>query len=158
MSSRRVVVTGVGALCALGNDAPSIWAAAQEGRSGVTRTTHFDPKNLSCQIASEVHGFDFDEYFGRNRKKLDPCTQFGVVASDEAVRDAGIEFDKCNADRCGVIVGSGIGGLYSIEKNHLVMLDKGARRVTPHFIPMLMVNALAGQISIRHGLKGPNYV
>ncbi len=158
MSTRRVVVTGVGAMCALGNDAPTIWSAAKAGRSGARRLTRYEPTTLACQIACEIDGFDSAAYFGRATKKLDLFTQYGVVAADEAIKNSGIDFEKADLDRCGVIVGSGIGGLSSIEANHKVLQERGAHRVTPHFIPMLMINALAGQISIRHGLRGPNYI
>lgn len=158
MTSRRVAITGVGAVCALGNDAPTIWEAAKAGRSGATRISRWDPSDLGCQIACETRGFDAQAYFGRDAKKLDLFTQYGVHAADEAVRDSGLDFENEDRDRCGVIAGSGIGGLNEIEAQHLVMLDRGARRVTPHFIPKLMINALAGQISIRHGLRGPNYI
>ncbi len=158
MSSRRVVITGAGAICALGLDLDTVWAAAKAGRSGAARIERWDPSELSCQIACLVRDFDPEAYFGRNAKKLDPFTRFGVVAADEAVKDSGIDFSKEQPDRCGTICGSGIGGLSTIEEQQLVMMERGARRVTPHFIPKLMINALAGQISIRHGLRGDNYV
>ena len=158
MTPRRVAITGVGAVCALGNDAPGIWEAAKAGRSGAARISRWDPSDLACQIACEVRDFDAPAYFGRDAKKLDIFTQYGVRAADEAVKDSGLDLANEDLDRCGVIAGSGIGGLNEIETQHLVMLDRGARRVTPHFIPKLMINALAGQISIRHGLRGPNYI
>jgi len=158
MTRRRVVVTGQGAICALGHTAPEVWGAVQAGRSGTDRVTRFDPSALGCQIACEVNGFDFEAYFDREYKKLDLFCQYGVVAADEAVKNCGIDFSKEDPDRCGVITGSGIGGLNEIEKQHIRMLDRGARRVSPYFIPKLMINALAGQISIRHGLRGPNYI
>ncbi|MDH3593024.1 MAG: beta-ketoacyl-ACP synthase II [Planctomycetota bacterium] len=158
MSRRRVVITGLGAICGLGNDIASVWEGVTSGRSGAGPVTRFDPSSISCQIACEVKGFDADAYFGRGVKKLDLFSQFGVVAADEAIKDSGLDFEKEDADRCGAVIGSGIGGLNEIEKQHKIMLAKGARRVSPHFIPKLMINALAGQISIRHGLRGPNYI
>ncbi len=158
MARRRVVITGLGAMCALGNNARDSWDAAKAGRSGARRVTRFDPSNLGCQIACEVSNFDFADYFGIELKKLDLFARYGIVAADEAVKDSGIDFSVQNADRCGVIVGSGIGGLNAIEQQHLKMLKYGTRRVSPHFIPTLMINALAGQISIRHGLRGANFI
>jgi len=158
MSPRRVVITGVGAVCALGNDVATLREAALAGRSGAGPVRRFDPEGLSSRIACEVHGFDADALFGRQARKYDIFTQYGCAAADEAVADSGIDFSKEDRDHCGVIAGSGIGGLYEIEKQHLVLLERGARRVTPHFVPRLMINALAGQISIRHGLRGVNFV
>ncbi len=158
MARRRVVITGVGAVSALGLDAPTLWGAARAGRSGATRITRFDPSEISCQIACEIPGFDAEARFGRDAKKLDLFAQYGVVAADEAVKDAGIEFSKVDATRCGVITGSGIGGLVEIESQYQLMMERGARRVSPHFVPKLMINALSGQISIRHGLKGQNFI
>ncbi|MHC4548106.1 MAG: beta-ketoacyl-ACP synthase II [Planctomycetota bacterium] len=158
MSRRRVVITGVGAVCGLGNDATTVWEAARAGRSGAGRVTRFDPSRLSCQIACEVKDFDPEAWFGREAKKLDLFCQYGVATAEEAIRDCGLDFQAGDPDRCGVIAGSGIGGLNEIESQHLVLLNKGARRVSPHFVPKLMMNALSGHISIRHGLQGPNYI
>ncbi len=158
MSPRRVVITGVGAVCALGNAVPSILEAAKAGRSGAGPVTRYDKTANTCQVACEVKGFDAAALFGRDAKKLDIYCQFGVAAADEAVSDSGLDFSKEDATRCGVITGSGMGGLHEIEQQHLRMLDRGAKRISPHFITKLMINALAGQISIRHGLKGPNYI
>ena len=158
MSRRRVVITGLGAVCSLGNDVPTVWEAAKAGRSGTRRVTRFDPSNLPCRIACEVRDFDGQAYFGREAKKLDPFSQYGVVAADEAIRSAGLDFAAEDSYRCGVITGTGIGGLTELETQHGVLLEKGARRVSPFFIPRLMANALSGHISIRHGLRGPSYV
>jgi 3-oxoacyl-[acyl-carrier-protein] synthase II len=158
MSRRRVVITGLGAVCGLGKDVPTIWEAAKAGRSGAGRVTRFDPSKIACQIACEVPDFDGAAYLGREAKKLDLFAQYGVVAAAEAVRAAGLDFGKEDPYRCGVITGSGIGGLIEIENQHTVLRDKGPRRVSPFFVPRLMVNALSGNISIRHGLRGVNYV
>jgi len=158
MTRRRVVITGVGALCGIGEGAASIWEAATAGRSGVARVTRFDPSRLSCQIACEVKNYDASARFERDARKLDLFTQFALIAADEAVRDSGVDFTAESAERCGVIVGSGIGGLNGIEEQYRIMLEKGPRRVSPHFIPKIMINSMAGQISIRHGLKGHNYI
>jgi 3-oxoacyl-[acyl-carrier-protein] synthase II len=158
MSRRRVVITGLGAVCSLGNEVPTVWEAVKAGRSGARRVTRFDPSNISCQIACEIRDFDGEAYLGREAKKLDLFSQYGVVAADEAIRSSGLDFAAEESYRCGVITGSGIGGLIEIESQHGVLRDKGPRRVSPFFIPRLMVNALSGHVSIRHGLRGPNYV
>lgn len=158
MVQRRVVISGLGAVCALGNDVPTVWEAARSGRSGATRVTRFDPSEIASQVACEVRGFDGEAHFGRDAKKLDLFCQYGVVAADEAVRDSGLDMAREDSDRCGVITGSGIGGLIEIETQFLQLKERGPRRVSPHFVPKLMINALSGQISIRHGLRGPSYI
>jgi len=158
MTQRRVVITGVGALCGIGEGAASIWEAATAGRSGAARVTRFDPSRLSCQIACEVKDWDPAARFGKDARKLDLFSQFALVAADEAVLDSGLDLKSENSERCGVIVGSGIGGLNGIEEQYRIMLEKGPRRVSPHFIPKIMINSMAGQISIRHGLRGHNYI
>ena len=147
MSERRVVITGVGAICALGNRATDVWEAARAGRSGARRVTRFDPAHIACKIACEVD-FDAAAYFGREAKKLDVFAQYALAAADEAVEHSGLDWEKEDPDRCGVICGSGIGGLNEIEQQHLKMLKRDASRISPHFVPRLMINAMAGQISI----------
>ncbi len=158
MTKRRVVITGVGALCSIGDNAASSWEAAKAGRSGAARVTRFDPSRIACQIACEVKSYDPEARFGRDARKLDLFTQFAIIAADEAVADSGIDFLTEDQPRCGVIVGSGIGGLNGIEQQYKLLLEKGPRRVSPHFIPKIMINSMAGQISIRHHLKGHNYI
>jgi len=158
MSGRRVAITGVGAICALGNDMATIWPAIKAGRSGATSITRYDISDVTVKIACEVKDFDAQAKFGRDVKKIDLFTQYGLVASDEAVADSGIDFEREDPARCGAIIGTGMGGLNEIEKQHLNMLDRGSRRVSPHFIPKLMINAIAGHVSIRYGLKGPSYI
>jgi 3-oxoacyl-[acyl-carrier-protein] synthase II len=158
MTRRRVVITGVGALCALGKSVPEIWEGAKAGRSGARTIESFDASRIGCQFACEVRDFDGEDYFGRDAKKLDLFAQYGVVAADEAIKDSGLDFSSGETDRCGVIVGSGIGGLHEIESQYRALLERGPRRISPHFVPKMMVNALSGQISIRHRLRGPNYV
>jgi len=156
MSRRRVVITGLGALCGLGNDRASVWNAAKSGRSGAGPVTRYDPDELSCRFACEVRGFDADAYFGRDAKKLDLFSQFGVAAADEAVKHSGIDFAAEDPRRCGVVTGSGIGGLNIMQKFHEVQLRRGPGRVSPFFIPGLIVNLAAGWVSMIHDLKGPN--
>ncbi|MHC4953926.1 MAG: beta-ketoacyl-ACP synthase II [Planctomycetota bacterium] len=158
MNRRRVVITGVGALCSIGDDAASSWEAAKSGRSGATRVTRFDPSRLACQIACEVKNYDANARWGREARKLDLFTQYSIITADEAVADSGIDFSSEDGTRCGVITGSGIGGLNGIEEQYRQLLEKGPRRVSPHFIPKIMINSMAGQISIRHGLRGHNYI
>ena len=158
MTKRRVVITGVGALCSIGDTAASSWEAAKAGRSGAARVTRFDASRIACQIACEVKSYDPEARFGRDARKLDLFTQFAIIAADEAVADSGIDFLSEDQPRCGVIVGSGIGGLNGIEQQYKLLLEKGPRRVSPHFIPKIMINSMAGQISIRHHLKGHNYI
>jgi 3-oxoacyl-[acyl-carrier-protein] synthase II len=158
MSRRRVVITGVGALCGLGNDAAAVWAAAKAGRSSARALTRIDQTDLGSRIACEIRDFNADKLLGHGAKKLDLFCQYGVVAADEAMRDSGIDPKAEDLDRCGVITGSGIGGLTELEDQHTVLMERGARRVSPFFIPRLMINALSGNISIRNGFRGPNYI
>jgi len=158
MSRRRVVITGLGAICAIGKTAVESWAAAKRGVSGGCKVTRFDASMLGCQVACEISGFDPEAYFGeREARRYDLFCQYGLVAADEAVKDSGIDFSKEDPDLCGTITGSGIGGLTEIVEQHIKMLDKNPRRISPHFVPKLMINALSGNISIRYGLRGPNY-
>jgi 3-oxoacyl-[acyl-carrier-protein] synthase II len=157
VTNRRVVITGLGAICALGKSAPELWENARNGVSGGCAVTRYDASSLNSRVAAEINDWDPDAYFGRDAKKLDLFAQYGVFAADEAIRDSGIDFPQEDLDRCGVITGSGIGGLTEIVEQHQRMLEKTPRRISPHFVPKLMINALSGQISIRHGLRGPNY-
>ncbi|MCK6458511.1 MAG: beta-ketoacyl-ACP synthase II [Planctomycetes bacterium] len=158
MSRRRVVVTGLGAICGLGNDAPAVWAGAKAGRSSARALTRIDPTDIGSRIACEVRDFDAEALLGHGAKKLDLFCQYGVVAADEALRDSGLDPAREDLDRCAVITGSGIGGLTELEAQHSVLIERGARRVSPFFIPRLMINALSGNISIRNGFRGPNYI
>ncbi|HEX5136806.1 MAG TPA: beta-ketoacyl-ACP synthase II [Planctomycetota bacterium] len=158
MSRRRVVVTGLGAICGLGNDAPAVWAGAKAGRSSARALTRIDPTDLGSRIACEVRDFDADAILGHGARKLDPFCQYGVVAADEALKDSGLDPAREDLERCAVITGSGIGGLTELEAQHSVLMERGARRVSPFFIPRLMINALSGNISIRNGFRGPNYI
>jgi 3-oxoacyl-[acyl-carrier-protein] synthase II len=158
MSRRRVVITGLGAICGLGNDIATVWAGAKAGRSSARGLTRIDPTDLGSRIACEVRDFQGEALLGHGAKKLDLFCQYGVVAADEAMRDSGLDMARENADRLGVITGSGIGGLNEMEEQHTVLMERGPRRVSPHFVPRLMINALSGNISIRHGFRGPNYI
>jgi 3-oxoacyl-[acyl-carrier-protein] synthase II len=153
----RVVVTGLGAVTPLGNSVPEYWRAICEGRSGVGPITRFDPKRLDCRIAAEVKAFDPLKVIEKKElKKLDLFIQYAIVAGVEAVESAKIDFSQVDPTRAGALVGSGIGGILSILEWHKVLLDKGPSRVSPFFVPSLIVNMASGQLSIRYKLKGPN--
>jgi 3-oxoacyl-[acyl-carrier-protein] synthase II len=158
MSRRRVVITGLGAVTALGLDAPSTFAGLLEGRSGVGPITRWDAKDYATRFAAEVKEFDPSTVLEPHEaRKLDPFVLFAMAAAKECLADSGLDLDRTDRTRAGAVVGVGIGGLHDIEAQHLVLLDRGPRRVNPFFIPKIMMNAAAGQISIRHGLQGPNY-
>ena len=157
MNGRRVVITGMGAVTPLGNDVPSFWDSIVNGRCGISRITQFDPAPYASQIAGEIKDFDPSHCINpKERRRMDRFVQFSVVATDEAVNDAALNMDAEDPDRVGVLVGSGIGGLIIIEKQHAVLMEKGPSKVSPFLIPMLITNMASGQVSIRHGAKGPN--
>jgi 3-oxoacyl-[acyl-carrier-protein] synthase II len=157
MDRRRVVVTGLGLVTPLGVGTEETWDGIINGRSGVRRIISFDPTGFATQIAGEVPGFNPEDFVGaKDVKKMDRFIQYAVAAAHMAVDDSGLKITDGNAERVGVIVGSGMGGLRSLENYHTVLLEKGPRRITPFFIPMLIINLASGQISIRFGAKGPN--
>lgn len=154
---RRVVVTGVGLVSPLGVGTAANWQALLEGKSGIGPITRFDAKDYPARIAGEVHGFDPLDYTDKKEiKKSDLFIHFALAATRFALEDAGLTIDEGNADRVGVIIGSGIGGLPIIESTHTILLERGPGRVSPFFIPALIVNMAAGQVSIRYGARGPN--
>ena len=154
---RRVVVTGVGAISSLGTGTDKNWAALTEGKSGIDLITRFDASDLPSQIAGEVKDFDPTVFMPKKEvKKMDLFIQFSLAAAELAMEDSGLQITEENAERVGVLVGSGLGGLPAIEKYHDVLNNKGYKRVSPFFIPMLIINLAPGQISIRFGAKGPN--
>lgn len=157
MEKRRVVITGLGLITPLGIGVESSWKAFIEGRSGIGRITCFDAPDLPVQIAGEVKDFDPSLYMEQKEiKKMDRFIHFALAASTMAIEDSGLKITDENAERVGVIIGSGIGGLPAIEHYHRVYLEKGYRRITPFFIPMLIINLASGQVSIKFGAKGPN--
>lgn len=152
-----MVVTGMGMITPLGIGVKESWDALLSGKSGIRRITKFDASQFPTQIAGEVEGFNPEDYIEiKEIKKMDRFIHLAIAASVMAVSDSGIKITEQNADRVGVLVGSGIGGLHTIEHYHSVILTKGPRKITPFFIPMLVINLAAGQISIRFGAKGPN--
>lgn len=153
----RVVVTGLGCISPLGNDAESTWKGVSEGQSGIDRITKFDPTAFRCQMAGEVKGFDPAPLVApSDQKKMDPFIQYALVATKEALDDAGLEISEEFSYDIGVSVGIGIGGLMSIEKYHQIYLEKGPRRITPFFIPMVISNMAAGQISLYFNCRNYN--
>ncbi len=154
---RRVVVTGVGIVSPLGTGVEKTWDALIAGRSGIDKITRFDASNLPTQIAAEVKDFVAEDYIDKKEiKKMDLFIQYGLAASQEALEDSGLEINDENAERVGVIVGSGLGGLPTIEKYHSALVERGYKKISPFFIPMLIINLAPGHISIRFGAKGPN--
>ena len=154
---RRVVVTGVGLVSALGNDARTTWEALLAGRSGAGPITLFDATQHSTRFAAEVKGFDPLKWVDKKDvKKMDRFIQFAVAAADMALEDAGLVVDAANAEQTGVYIGSGIGGFATIEREHETLLKHGPRKISPFFIPAAIVNLASGWVSIRTGAKGPN--
>jgi len=154
---RKVVVTGMGALTPLGNTVSETWAGIKAGRSGIGPITRFDPASYASRIAGEVKGFDPADWISRKEiKKMDGFIQYAIAAARMAMDDASLEIDDSLAPRAGVIIGSGIGGLPAIETYHKRCLENGPRKITPFFIPMVIVNMAAGHVSMMTGAKGPN--
>jgi len=158
VSRRRVVVTGLGVVSPVGNDIPTAWANLVAGKSGIARITRFDASAFPTQIAGEVKDFDVSSYMSpKEARHFDTFVHYGVAAGAQALRDSGLEVTESNADRIGVIVGSGIGGLPLIEETHTELVNRGVRRLSPFFVPGSIINMISGQMSIMFGMKGPNY-
>ena len=157
MTERRVVVTGMGVMTPIGNNPDEFWNALAAGRSGISRITAFDPSEFASQIAGEIKDFDPAQYLDRKQaKRMDRFCQLGVVAAKQALEDSGLDLEREDSTRIGVYASSGIGGLSTIEKQLQIMLEKGASRVSPLLVPMMIINLLPGQIAMIFGLKGPN--
>jgi 3-oxoacyl-[acyl-carrier-protein] synthase II len=155
---RRVVVTGLGAVTPIGNDVATTWRALQDGVSGASGITKFDPAIFPVRFAAEVKGFDPLKSMERKEaKRADPYTQYAVAASVEAMADAGLTAGNYDVDRLGVIVGSGIGGLKSFEEQHDIFRERGPSKISPFFIPMFIADIAAGVVSMRFNARGPNY-
>jgi 3-oxoacyl-[acyl-carrier-protein] synthase II len=153
----RVVITGLGAITPLGNSVAEFWDGLKNGRNGIGPLTRFDGTAINVHVAGEVRDFEAKKVMDRKlAKRMDPFSQYGVAAALEAVRDSEIDMDAINADRMGVIVGSGIGGLNAMQDQIIKMHEKGLDRVAPFFVPMAIGNMVAGNISIATGAKGPN--
>ncbi len=161
MSRRRVVVTGLGLISPVGNSVAEGWANILAGRSGIAPITRFDASAMACRFAGEVKGFDVEAYMpGKEARHMDTFIHYGVAAAAQAVQDSGLPVNEAlneeQAERIGCIVGSGIGGLPLIEATQQEYRDRGARRISPFFVPASIINMISGHISIRYGFKGPN--
>ena len=159
MNLKRVVVTGLGTLTPIGNDVPQFWNALTKGVSGAGLITHFDASSLKCHIAAEVKGYDYTQHFDRKEvRTLDLFTQYGLVVVDEAIKDAGLDLDKTDRNRIGVVFGTGMGGCKSFQDELFSFVEGNyVPRFSPFFITKTIGDICAGQISIKYGFRGPNY-
>jgi len=154
---RRVVITGLGCISPVGNSIDDAWSALTAGTSGIATITRFDASSFSTRFAGEVKGFKVDDYIpAKEARHMDTFIHYGMAAGMQAMQDSGLEVTEANADRIGVIVGSGIGGLPMIEETHAELSSRGPRRISPFFVPASIINMISGHLSIRYGLKGPN--
>ncbi|NTV66596.1 MAG: beta-ketoacyl-ACP synthase II [Chlorobaculum sp.] len=155
---KRIVVTGIGILSPIGLSLADFWNSLMEGKSGAAPITYFDTTDFATTFACELKNFKADEYIDRkSADRMDPFCQYGVISADQALKDSGLDLTSIDPTRIGVVHGSGIGGMTTYDQQFRQYLDRGPRRVSPFFIPMLIPDIAAGQISIRNGLMGPNY-
>lgn len=155
--NNRVVITGIGALSPIGNDAKTTWANALKGVNGIDKITRLDTENYNVHLAGELKDFNIEDHIDKKEaRRMDRFTQYAVVAAREAVQDAKLEINDQTADRIGVWIGSGIGGMETFETAHTTLVERGPRRVSPFFVPMLIPDMATGQVSIDLGAKGPN--
>ncbi|BCB27302.1 3-oxoacyl-[acyl-carrier-protein] synthase 2 [Sulfurimicrobium lacus] len=158
MAKRRVVITGLGAVSPVGIGVGETWSNIVAGKSGITRITRFDASAFASQVAGEVKNFDVTQFLSaKEARRMDTFIHYGMVAGMEAFKDSGLEVTPENAERIGVNIGSGIGGLPMIEETHTTYLESGPRKISPFFIPGTIINMIPGNLSIMFGLKGPNY-
>jgi len=157
LDKRRVVVTGLGAVSPVGLNVKESWESILAGRSGISTITHFDVSAFATRIGGSVRGFDVTEYIvAKEARKMDPFIHYGIASAKQAIADAGLEVTEANAERIGVAMGSGIGGLPGIEKGHSSYLNGGPRKISPFFVPSNIINMISGNLSITYGMKGPN--
>lgn len=157
MSRRRVVVTGLGIVCPVGNTVEEAWSSLVAGKSGIGRITRFDASAFACQIAGEVKGFDVAAHLpAKDARHMDTFIHYGLAAAIQAWKDSGLQVTEANAERIGVNIGSGIGGLPRIEETHAELTQRGPRRISPFFVPASIINMISGHMSIMYGMKGPN--
>ncbi len=158
MAGRRVVVTGLGLVAPVGLDVKSAWENILAGKSGIKPITHFDIAPFSTRFGGPIYGFDPSDYISeKEAKKMDKFIHYGMAAGCQAIADAELDIDESNCRRIGVAIGSGIGGITGIENNYEAYREKGPRRISPFFVPANIINMVAGNLSIKFGLKGPNY-
>lgn len=159
MSQRRVVITGLGQISAVGNDTGTAWNNLLAGKSGIGTITRFDASDISCQIAGEVKDFDIGTYISpKEARRMDVFIHYGIAAALQAIADSGLDdVENLDKDRVGVNIGSGIGGLPSIEATGTVVQESGARKINPFFIPGSLINLIAGHVTILKGYRGPSY-
>ena len=154
---RRVVITGLGCISPVGNTIADAWSAIISGKSGIAAITKFDATAFSTRFAGEVKGFNIEDYIpAKEARHMDTFIHYGMAAGMQAMQDSGLEVTEANAERIGVIIGSGIGGLPLIEATHAELTSRGPRRISPFFIPASIINMISGNLSIKYGLKGPN--
>ncbi len=157
MNGRRVVVTGLGIVSPMGNTIELAWDRIKRGESGIAPIARFDTEQFAVRFGGEIRDFDVTRYISRkDARKMDPFIHYGIAAAMDALGDAGLEITEANAERVGISVGSGIGGIHSIEEGHKSYLESGPRRITPFFIPSAIINMVSGNLSILLGAKGPN--
>jgi 3-oxoacyl-[acyl-carrier-protein] synthase II len=157
-SQKRVVVTGMGVVASLGHNVNDFWASIVAGKCGIDKVTLFDAKDYSCQIGAEVRGWDPAQHMDpKEVRRNDRYTHFGFCAAKQAITDAKLDMTKEDADRVGVIIGSGIGGMWTIENQHKVLMERGPRKVSPFMIPALISNMCGGLVAIELGARGPNF-
>ncbi len=154
---RRVVITGLGCISPVGNTVAQTWSAITEGKSGIATITKFDATPFTTHFAGEVKGFNIEDYIpAKEARHMDTFIHYGMAAGMQAMQDSGLVVTEANAERIGVIVGSGIGGLPLIEETHAELVSRGPRRISPFFVPASIINMISGHLSIKYGLKGPN--
>lgn len=158
MTGRRVVVTGLGLVAPVGHDVKSSWDSILAGKSGIKPITHFDIEPFSTRFGGPIYGFEIGDYIAeKEAKKMDKFIHYGMAAGCQAIADSGLDIDDSNRRRIGVAIGSGIGGITGIENNYEAYRSKGPRRISPFFVPANIINMVAGNLSIKFGIKGPNY-
>ncbi len=156
--SKRIVVTGLGVISPIGNDVQSFWSSLCSGKSGIDKISFFDVSDYSSQIAGEVKDIDFSKYVDEKEvRRTDRYILLALAATNEAVRDSGLDLNAIDLERCGVIIASGVGGIKTLEDETEKLLNRGPRRVSPFLIPMLITDMASGRVSISYGFKGPNY-
>ena len=157
MNTRRVVITGMGLITPLGNDLNTSWDAIKNGKSGIETLDHFDVSAFSTQFGGAIKNFDCSEYMEiKEARRMDEFMQYGIAAGVQAINDSGIDISTIDNERAGVAIGSGIGGIKTIEETSIQVKDSGPRKVSPFFVPGSIINMIAGNLSIRYGLRGPN--